>query len=146
MRKYRWYILAFIFILIVGVYSTVSQNNKDKKYFNDLNLKLTGIVESVDLSYIPNGFGVVKVGIIESNIDFYDPRNDLDYYYCIVKNKKAEFYQHGLYNCAIGDTIEVDTRKRSFLIRNGQKIDREDISLLKYNKFYEYVQKKHQKF
>ena len=85
-------------MIVVGIYNTIRENKKDKKYFSDLNLKLIGVVEAVDLSYTPNGFGVVKVNIIESNKEYYDPRKDLEYYYCIIKDRKAEFYQIGYMN------------------------------------------------
>jgi hypothetical protein len=146
MKEIRWFIL-FAFVAIgFGVYNAVSSHNRQKNYFDKLDLRLTGVVESLDLSYLPNGFGVVKVKILQANKNFYDPRKDLKYYYCLIKNGYAEFYQHGLYNCEIGDTVDVNTRKRVFVIKNGSKTDVEDISLLMFDEFYDYVKKKHQKF
>jgi hypothetical protein len=146
MTQIKWFMVLALFAFAIGICNTIKENKGDKKYFDELNLKLTGIVESVDLSYIPNGFGVAKVSIINSNRHYYDPRDDHEYYYCLIKNGKAEIYQSGLYECAIGDTINVNTRKRIFLIKNGVKEDIEDIVLSTYDKFYNYVRKNHQKF
>lgn len=144
--KILWWTMLITFAVIFTIYNVRRDRKNERKYFEDLNLKLTGIVELVDLSYIPNGVGVVDVKIIESNKDFYDPRSNHEYYYCLIKNNKAEFYQQALYECAIGDTIKVDTRKRIFIIQNGAKRIKEDIVLMKYDKFFDYVRNKHQKF
>src|SRR5258705_2137497 len=123
LKQIKWFLLLALFAVAFGIYDAIRENEENKKYFRDLNLMLKGVVESVDLSYIPNGFGVVKVSIIESNKNFYDPRKDRKYYYCIIKDNQAEFYQYGLYDCKVGDTIEVNTRKRIFIIKNGAKSD-----------------------
>jgi len=146
MPKTKWWWVAIILFLIFIIYDQIRISNYNKKYLINLNLVLTGIVESVDLSYIPNGFGVVKVNVIKSNINYYDPRNDHKYYYCLIKNSQAEFYQHALYECEIGDTIEVNTRERIFIIRNDGKRIQEEIILYDNDKFYDYVRQKHQKF
>jgi hypothetical protein len=148
--KIKWLIVLVLAVVAVGIYNTVREKKayekEEKKYFDDLNLYLKGVVESVDLTYLPNGFGVVKVNIIETNRNFYDPRKDRKFYYCLIKNNQAEFYQHAIYDCAVGDTIEVNTNKRTFLISNNNKRIFEEIMLYDYDRFFDYVRKKHQKF
>ena len=145
MTQIKWFIVLALFAFAIGICNSIKENKEDKKYFDELNLKVTGVVESVDLTY-PGVFGVIKASILESNIDFYDPRKSRQYYYCLIKNKQVEFYQYDLYECAVGDTISVNTRRRSFLIKRGSKEIEKDIGLCHYGEFFDYVRKKHQKF
>jgi hypothetical protein len=148
--KIKWLIVLVLAVLAIGIFNTVRENTayekEEKKYFNDLNLYLKGVVLAVDYKYPANGFGVVKVNIIETNRDFYDPRKDRNFYYCLIKNNQAEIYQHAIYDCAIGDTIEVNTNKRIFLIRNYNKKISEKIMLYDNEKFFDHIRKKYQKF
>lgn len=122
------------------------ENKEQSEYFDSLDLELTGIVQSIDLPSPYNGFGILKVSVIKSNFNQYDPRESKEHYYCIIRNGQAELYQFALYDCEIGDSIEVSTKDRLFLVhkKTGKTIQKEMI-LYDNDKFYDYIKKNHQK-
>ena len=123
------------------------ETREASKYFDDLNLKLTGVIERIDEVVSSNGFDVVRVRIIHTNIDLYDPRKGRDYYYCIIRNNHAEFYQGDTRGCEPGDTLEVDTRKRLFLVHKGNAPALKKEMILYDNEwFFNYVEKHYQNF
>ena len=62
-------------------------------------------------------------------------------------NNEAEFYQFDLNECEIGDTIEVSTKDRIFLVhkKNADLLQKEMI-LYTNGQFYRYARKHHQDF
>src|SRR5690606_34158175 len=77
-------------------------------------VKLTGIVYFVNKN-IGNGFhgrGIIRVKILSSNVNHYDPRNKQINYYCIIKNKKAEIYCTSASYLNIGDTVNINSNNR----------------------------------
>ena len=145
MKRSRFLVLGLILVTVSFIYYITKDASDNKKYFNDLNLNLKGEVLATDVQNGFNGFGIVRVKIVESNINFYDPRGKSRNYYCIIKNGFAEIYQHGISECEIGDTITVDTKKREFKIfkKDGNNVI-SDIVLYTNDFFYKYLQK-HQK-
>ena len=83
-------------------------------------LMLTGEVYEV-LDNIGNyhSRGILRVNIIETNIEFYDPRDKQANYYCIIKNGQAEVYESDLAKVAVGDTIFIDVNNRVTRIYNS---------------------------
>lgn len=133
------------FLLVITLISCESR--EARKYFDDLNLKLTGKILYINHPPSANNFAVVGVSIIHTNIDLYDPRKGRDYYYCVIMNNQAEFYQGDTRECEIGDTIDVDTERRSFSVRKGNAPPQEKGMILYTNEqFYKYVRKHYQKF
>ncbi len=89
----------------------------------DLNLQLTGVVDKViegGSSY--HGYGIIRLKIIHSSVDYYDPRSKLDFYYCMIKNGRAEIYDH-----TVGpkvDTVYIDTRREIMsYMEDGSKVE-----------------------
>jgi hypothetical protein len=121
-------------------------NNRSGDYLKELGLKLVGKVTNIDRPNNFNGFGIVRVAVIESNFSTYDPRKERDSYYCIVNNKEAEIYQLGVEECSIGDTIVVDTAEDSFTILKGERTIERGTVVYTNKRFYDYVRKYHQKF
>lgn len=68
------------------------QNRIDKELLENLNLQLTGVIDSVDVFNGYGGFGIIRLKIISSNMDDYDPRPDHAFYYCVIKKGTAEIY------------------------------------------------------
>tara|TARA_R110002072_G_scaffold260722_3_gene419222 strand:- start:400 stop:855 length:456 start_codon:yes stop_codon:yes gene_type:complete len=87
------------------------------------NLELKGVVYSLN-DKIGNGYhgrGIVRVNIIESNMDFYDPREKQANYYCLIKKGKAEIYDTHVSSFKIGDTIIIDSKnKLLYFSQNGK--------------------------
>jgi hypothetical protein len=138
-------IIAFVVLIFLIVYNLRKNSRDSSRYFDELALHLKGEVLSVDVPNGYNGFGILKVKVLESNINNYDLRNKSDTYYCIIKNGLAEIYQLGVVECKPGDIVIVDTQKKEFTIqkRDGGKIVK-DIVLYTNEFFYKYVKKHHQ--
>jgi hypothetical protein len=119
---------------------------KQNDYLKGLNLILVGKVDSVNIPRPFNGFGIVKVSMIESNFSSYDPRKDHESYYCLINDNQAEIYQYFVDACEPGDIVKVNTSERTFTIQKRDTIIKRDIILYTNQRFYEYVQKNHQKF
>ncbi len=136
-----WRGLIFLFVL------AACESKEQREYFDSLDLKLSGTIQSIDMPYGFNDFGILKVSIISSNISWYDPRKKLDHYYCIIKNNLAEIYQFDLNNCDIGDTIEVNTLNRLFLVHKKNSILLyKRLALSNDELFFKYIRKHHQDF
>ena len=71
---------------------------------------MTGIVTDVDEVKGFNAYGIITVRILKTNITEYDPRDTMEFYYCIIRDSIAEIYDHAFRNM-IGDTINIDTKK-----------------------------------
>lgn len=147
MKKYLVPIAGFVVVTFLFGYHLWRESHDSKRYFDKLDLQLKGEVLSVDIPQGYNGFAIVKVKMLKTNKDYYDPRNDAKNYYCIIKNGLAEIYQPGVYKCEPGDNVTVDTRMRLFTIQkpDGTK-DVQEIILYTNEFFYKYIKKHHQKF
>jgi hypothetical protein len=145
MKRSLPFVLGFIFVTVSFFCILAKRASDNKKYFNDLNLHLQGEVLAADAPNGFNGFGIVSVKTLESNINYYDPRGKSKNYYCIIKNGFAEIYQLGIRECEIGDIVTVDSKKREFTIykKDGNKLVR-NLTLYTNEFFYKYLQK-HQK-
>jgi hypothetical protein len=137
--------IGFTIVAVWFFYSIAKSSSDNRKYFSDLHLTLKGEVLATDVPDGYNGFGILRVKIIESNISSYDPRGERKNYYCIIKNGIAEIYQIGIRECEIGDTVTVDAGKMEFTIykKDGTSQVR-DMVLYTNEFFYKYLQK-HQK-
>jgi hypothetical protein len=139
-------IFLIIAVLLVGVwiYGGMLEHKTTEKYLNSLGLQLTGTVSYVDAPANSNGFGIIGVRAIYSNKMIVDTA--ITTKYCVIRNDSAEFYQIGAGDCVVGDTIEVDTNKRIFIIGKATgEIKTEDVVVYENEFFWKYV-KKHTKF
>lgn len=144
--KKKW---SKVFILFLCSCNFLSDEDKQRKYFDSLDLNLIGIVEFVDIPENKgfNGFGMVRVSVLKSNFNYYDYRKSDDIYYCIIKNNKAEIFQFDLNECEIGDTIEVNTKSRIFFVHKKNSNTLTKKIILYYNKrFYKFFDKKYPNF
>lgn|SRR5690606_1280509 len=111
------------------------------------NLELTGIIYS--FQKVQNklqgygGRGIIRVNIIESNMDEYDPRNKQANYFCIIKEGKAEIYGWGHIDLKEGDTLKLSIPKRTmnFPTAAGNNIEIKDI-WIGHVDFFNYIKEK----
>lgn len=85
-------------------------------------LRLKGVV--YDLNSNIRGFhgrGIIRLDIIETNIDFYDPRDKQANYYLIIKDGKAEVYDVIVSHLNIGDTVYIDISNRNLFYINENR-------------------------
>lgn len=119
---------------------------------NDFNgikdLKLKGIVYSTQ--EVQNklqgyhGRGIVRVNIIESNMNEYDPRDKQANYFCIIKNGKAEVYGWLWLNLKNGDTLNLNIKERTMVYtteKNELPIEIKNITIGS-GSFFKFIQKK----
>ena len=111
--------------------------------FSGLNLKMTGVVTSLNKNVRRGNFhgrGIMRLNILESNIDYYDPRDTQKNYYCIIKDGVAEVYDANVFETEIGDTVQIDTQEQTIKWLNkraeGQlySISVGEVSFFKYIK------------
>lgn len=146
--KTKVFFVFGLFTCILFLYLSGKQTDKiNRRLLEDLDLKLRGRVSNVDNVQGFNGTGIIDVVITHSNIEYYDPRGKEQYYYCIIKNGIAEFYDGNASQCSPGDIIEVDTKKKLFtIIGRSSQYQQYSIFINTSESFYKYVREKHQKF
>lgn len=117
----------------------------DIKNFKGIeNLKLTGEVYEV-LNNIGNyhGTGILRVHIIETNMEYYDPRDKQANYYCIIKNGKAEIYEKELTGIKIGDIIYIDVSKGPTRVySNSTNKSRVMATIIYPRRFFDFIKRK----
>ena len=115
--KIRLCYLVPFFLLLSCKHSSNPITDLSKENYDEIGeLKLKGVVYDLYSPLFPqyHGYGIVRINIVQSNMEFYDPRNRLDEYLLLIKNKKAELYQPtALFT--IGDTIEVDMQNKRII-------------------------------
>jgi hypothetical protein len=133
----------FILLLLL----TGCESKKEREYLDSLGLEFRGVIQFMETPDNFNGFSVMNVSVIHSNIVKYDKREMLDCYYCVILGGSAQFYPGDIRECDIGDTIEVNTSKRLFLVHkiNGEILKKEMIFYTN-EQFYRYVQKHYKNF
>jgi hypothetical protein len=145
----RFFRIVFWGVIIVGylIYRWTTNHSAEDVYFKNFHLDLQGVVTAVDIPESSNGFGIIRVRILTSNIDDYDPRGKYKFYYCLIKRGIAEFYQGGASSCNVDDTVSVNTDNRVFLIVKPGRTVTQSIVLYDDNPaFFRYAESTHQKF
>lgn len=90
------------------------------------------------------GSGLLFLDIISSSNDDYDPREESDYYYCVLKGEKAEVLEHRMNLMAIGDTLEVDGLKKTVrLWREGKLVSKWELYITTFKPYYDKVKRFH---
>jgi hypothetical protein len=148
MKRVPIFLIGIFVISIFFYYNTNRKDEIDKVALEDLNLQLVGVVDSVDKAIEGHyhGFGVIRLQIISSNIQEYHPPDDQKFYYCVIKNNKAEIYGHAS-STLKGDTLVIDTKAKLISkLRNGKNEEVGTITINPSKSYYEYIQKYHRKF
>lgn len=114
------------------------------------NLELTGIVYSVqDLKSKQGkrGYGparIIRLNIVKSNMDEYDPRDKQANYFCIIKDGRAEIYARGPTDLKKGDTLKLNIPERtmSFFTVDGKNDVVEKNIFIGSVPFFNYIKEK----
>ncbi len=140
MKKVSIIIIA-ILLFSWFIYSENKRKREvDKVGLEDLNLQLVGVVDSVDNGDNFHGYGIIRLKIISSNIQEYDPRSKQEFYFCIIKNGMAEIYEHTFVSKV--DTVTIDTKKKTMsYIENGKEVVG-SISINANEGYYDYIKQK----
>lgn len=127
--KFLGLVFLFIVILFIGRNTT----KEHASYYNDVNLKLTGIVkEKRPLTTYGHDFGVIAVDIDTSNIAFYDERENLEKHLGVIKDKKADLVFSAISRIKIGDSLIIHTQNYE-IYRNDELIKEGVIDLPRNN-------------
>jgi len=138
-------VIVLILVFIIGGIIFISLENKrqnkiDRVCLEDLNLQLVGVVDTLEEGRNYHGYGIIRVKIINSNIQEYDPRSQQEFYFCIIKNGIAEIYTHTFVTKV--DTITINTKGKIIsYIKNGRK-EEGSISINVNKDYYNYIKQK----
>jgi len=138
-------VIVLILVFIIGGIIFISLENKrqnkiDRVCLEDLNLQLVGVVDTIEEGRNYHGYGIIRVKIINSNIQEYDPRSQQEFYFCIIKNGIAEIYTHTFVTKV--DTITINTKGKIIsYIKNGRK-EEGSISINANKDYYNYIKQK----
>ena len=144
--------MSKLLIIIIGIALFVwvlrsdchRKNETNKNALQDLDLQLTGVVEHVENGENFHGYGIVRLRIVKTNIHAYDPRGKLHYYFCVIKDGKAEIYDHAsTSNTFVGDTLVYNTKeKKGALIKNGKTTQEGSIGVSTEDAYYRFIERK----
>jgi len=94
--KKPWVLFIIPFVFVGLFYFKKNTKATESDEIKSLNLSIKGkIVNVVKLDYGHN-YGILRLILFESNIDFYDERNSLDKFFGVVKGNKAEIIINGI--------------------------------------------------
>lgn len=138
-------VLIMVIIFTIGAVIFLYTENKkkeqiDKVGLDDLNLQLVGIVDSIDNGKNYHGYGIVRLKIIESNVQDYDPRSSQKFYFCVIKNGIAEIYTHTFIDKI--DTVKINTKDRTIATKKNGRFDTGSISIYADKDYYNYIKQK----
>ena len=134
-------LLGIAMWVFISYISTKGKNEVHTAAFAGLKLHLVGTiydVDPVDHGYY-HGFGIIRVRILSSNIQSYDVSQN-KYFYCTIKDGKAEIYDHASRDM-IGDTLTIDTERQSikWVGKDGVTIGDGSISVSSLDGYYDYI-------
>ena len=139
--KYRMppIIVAILCVVAGAIFFTWQEKRTDRQLVTDLHWKMKGVITGVYRPKNLNGFGIVKVDMLESNLEQYDIRPRTPFY-CIIKNSKAVLLQIGAGDTAVGDTVEVDTDKKRFKAYSQRHKIVKEITINDDSRLYDYLE------
>jgi|GEM_PF-2730544 len=136
--------LAFLFLLVANCEPSTSDPIKNFSFPEIDHLKLVGVItETDDLERASvHGYGIISMGIIESNVDFYNPRKTNSRYYISIDGDRAELYIY-VGTKRAGDTVKIDmTAAKEFWYKNVRTKETLNYSPRLYNKkLHEFIDK-----
>lgn len=139
----RIFIMIIIFILgaVIFLYTeNKKQEEFDKVCLDELNLRMIGVVDTFDNGRNYHGYGILRLKIIESNIQDYDPRGKMKFYFCVIKNGIAEIYTHTFITKV--DTVIINTKDRIISAKMNGRYDTASISIYADPDYYNYINQK----
>lgn len=137
-------LLGLVLIIIPSIYGEWQQYKAEEDYFNNLHLKLTGVIQYIEQPNGYNGFGIMGVRVLSSNVTQYNKQGDPPYY-CLVKGDSAEIYC-SIIETTLGDTVNIDTDKRQMtILRKDGTSTHYTTSYYNEKRFYKRFVKRHQR-
>ncbi len=135
------FILTVIVVISIIQLGNSSSNEEKADYLKSLQFEFSGIVTEKKEVY--SATGLVYVDIIHSTIPEYVQRSKNGYYYCIIKDNKAEIIET-MDVAEVGDSIVVDGFKRIVTVyRARKKVVEKNMWVSDFDLFYKDVKKLH---
>jgi hypothetical protein len=141
-------IFIFVTLLLVAYFlMEIKRQDTERVALDSLNLKLSGVVLDVKQLESTHGTGIILIKIINSNVDYYDPRSKVENYYCIIRNGIAEVYDGHAFSILPSDTVYIDSRAREIKWKNDKgKINTGTIWVNTDENFRNYVRERNKHF
>lgn len=120
-------IIGMLVLFMFQMKSGIKDSETDSEYYQKTNLKFNGIVKKVKpLASYKHDYGVILIDLGESNIEHYDPRENLDRFLGIIKEGKVDLVFNQISNVKIGDSIDFCVQE--FKIYRKGKLIRESVT------------------
>ncbi len=124
---YTYVLIGVILMIVIYVFTNKGSNETtDEEYYNQIGLKLDGIVTNQKSIDYGHGYSIVTMNIINSNLITYDQRKNLNAHLGVINNKKANIVFNS--TVRIGDSIVIDVRNYK-IFRKGKLISENILSL-----------------
>ncbi|MBS1593525.1 MAG: hypothetical protein JST90_04330 [Bacteroidetes bacterium] len=110
------------FSLLLGILIAIvwGQSHEARKYFKDFHLRLEGHVTGKEID--SHQGGMLYVDVTHSSLPYYDPRDSMSGYYCVIHGDKAEILQRGIGDIADGDSLSISTDEDRFQVFRDHKL------------------------
>ena len=113
-------IIFAIFVLFV-IYGKYKSNNYSN-YIKDLNLEVRGKVSKIVKLNHGHDYGIISLNVEFSNLDYYDERENINRFFGVIKNRKAEIIVTNISLFELNDIFVINKDKYS-IYRNNKVID-----------------------
>lgn len=99
-------VIVILFIKVIGNQS-IETNRELGNHLKSLHLELTGNVSSK--KNIGHGVSRIFLDVTSSNMDYYHPRDSLEFYLCTIHQKKAELIASNDEFFSVGDSVVISS-------------------------------------
>lgn len=126
--KEVWYLVAGI-LIVMAVYLSITYTYQQKinRHLETVEISFSGVVTKS--SRMPNHYDLLLVDVAEATPTDYDVRGTEDFYFCVIKDNKAEFVLRAFqYQLEIGDSISVIPKPIRLVNHTKNRIDEVKIS------------------
>ncbi|SRR5579871_967192 len=104
----------FLILIIVGIIwfgywvnRWGIERARNKSSFEQTHLIFSGVITKIIEIPSNHNYGILRLEILNSNVQNYDPRDSVEFYFCIIKGKSAEVYDYASPR-KLGDTLNIN--------------------------------------
>jgi hypothetical protein len=126
--KEVWYLVVGVFIAVFVMLAVkYSYQEKINFHLETVEVSFSGVVTKS--SRMPNHYDLLLVDVAKATPTDYDVRGTEDFYFCVIKDNKAEFVLSAFeYQLEIDDSISVISKPMRLINHTKKTIDEIKIS------------------
>lgn len=110
--------IGIICLWIIGTIFSKREREESDNYYKNFDIMFSGIV--IEKELINYDWGLITIDLRTSSVEYYDVRDSLARYYCVIRNGKAEIIQYPFSGIQLGDSVSINGKLQEFkLYRNG---------------------------